>query len=120
MRTRGRKNDIGVEDYAGSDGNRQLAKTSPASPASSSRPTSPTVVRLKKTDTPRRSRAPPPSTRPSRLPRFIQFPLVLVLNIGLSGLASALAYPYTKAVIASHERPLETWNEAAIMVSWRM
>ncbi|KAK7744367.1 hypothetical protein SLS62_010222 [Diatrype stigma] len=114
----------------------------PASPISSPQQKQQGVVRIKNVQSPN-SRARGTPSRPSSsrgkgsnscnhnsdttafspssgIPALLRFPLIVLLNIALSALGSALAYPYTKAVVANHERPLETWEEAAVVLGWRI
>ena len=140
MRTRGRKqadeaaaaassfDGGGSGSGSGSDNNARAASKTSSSPLAPGPPS--TVVKIAKVEPPVRvpskdlaKRDPASSSSSSsstRLPRFLQFPLVVILSQTLATLGYSLAYPYIMSAMAAHERPLESWSEAALVVGWRM
>ncbi|KAK7941191.1 uncharacterized protein PG986_013578 [Apiospora aurea] len=90
-------------------------------PESSPAPSSPNAVAVTKKDSP----APAPTTemttrRGSKLPKHVQFPLVVILSLAFSSVGYSLVYPWTKGVLAEHARVLDSWNEVALLTGWRI
>ncbi|KAH8673625.1 hypothetical protein BX600DRAFT_508869 [Xylariales sp. PMI_506] len=61
-----------------------------------------------------------PQNRGSRLPPIIQFPLIVTLSLALSSLGFSLAHPWTKGVLATYARSLESWEEYGVLIGWRV
>ncbi len=55
----------------------------------------------------------------SKIPRFLRFPLVLLLNLTLSALLYSFIADYTMADLARVSRSLDQWWEVAALVGWR-
>ena len=68
------------------------------------------------------SPAPPPAPSGSgpKIPRALQFPLVVVLSFLVSSLGYRATYPWTKAVLADHARMLDSLTEVALLTGWKM
>jgi hypothetical protein len=56
----------------------------------------------------------------SKIPKPIQFPLVVILSFSLSALGYSLTHSWTKGVLAAHARNLDTWAEFGGLVGWRV
>ncbi|KAG6007780.1 hypothetical protein E4U21_005498 [Claviceps maximensis] len=56
----------------------------------------------------------------SRLPGAAQFPLTLALSFALSTLGSVVMSQVSQRTLQSLTRSSETWNEVAILTSWRI
>jgi hypothetical protein len=50
----------------------------------------------------------------------IQFPLIVVLSFSISSLAYSLLSEWNKGELGSVSKSLDTWEEVAILASWRM
>ncbi|KAH6654356.1 hypothetical protein BKA67DRAFT_535680 [Truncatella angustata] len=59
-------------------------------------------------------------TQKSKIPKAIQFPLVVILSLAVSSVGYSITYPYTKAAIAVHARSLEHWSEYGTLMAWRI
>lgn len=57
--------------------------------------------------------------RPSRIPRFLRFPLIVVISTVLSSFLYSFTADYTAADLAAVSRRLENWWEIGILVSFR-
>jgi hypothetical protein len=55
----------------------------------------------------------------SKLPRPIQFPLVVILSLSSSALLYSLAAEYTAGELAAVSRSLNEWWEIGVLVGWR-
>jgi hypothetical protein len=58
--------------------------------------------------------------RASKLPRALQFPLVVILSLVSSALAYSFAAEYTAGELATVSRRLDAWWEVAALLGWRM
>ncbi|KAK7923310.1 hypothetical protein PG985_007381 [Apiospora marii] len=88
---------------------------------SSSAPASPTVDTIAKIDSPVQAPMAEMTTRrESKLPKALQFPLVVILSLAFSSVGYSLVYPWTKGVLAQHARVLDSWSEVALLTGWRM
>ena len=56
---------------------------------------------------------------PSRLPRPLRFPLLVLLSLSLSSLLYSLTAGYTAGELASVSRSLDQWWEVGALVGWR-
>lgn len=85
-------------------------------------PSSPTVLSITKTEGPvvRSVDDGTGVVKKSKIPTPIQFPLVVILSLAVSSIGYSVTYPYTKAAIAVHARSLDTWQEYAALMGWRM
>ncbi|KAI0002830.1 hypothetical protein F4779DRAFT_113912 [Xylariaceae sp. FL0662B] len=88
------------------------------SPPSLTSPTTPTVVTITKIEGP--TAAPSNRETPSKLPKPLQFPLVLLLSLALSALGFELTRPWTKGQLTAHVRLLRTWSEVLLVTGWRI
>lgn len=59
------------------------------------------------------------SLRASKLPRPIQFPLVVILSLSSSALLYSFAAEYTAGELATISRSLNEWWEVGALVGWR-
>jgi hypothetical protein len=57
--------------------------------------------------------------RASKLPRPIQFPLVVILSLSSSALLYSFAAEYTSGELATISRILDKWWEVGALVGWR-
>lgn len=58
--------------------------------------------------------------RASKLPSFVRFPLLVLLNLSLSTLLYSLAAPYIGLELARVSRRLDgRWEDAAVLAGWR-
>ena len=57
--------------------------------------------------------------RASKLPRAVQFPLVVVLSLASSALLYSLAAEYTAGELATVSRSLNEWWEVGALLGWR-
>ncbi len=57
--------------------------------------------------------------RASKLPRRIQFPLVVLLSLSTSALFYSFAAKYTAGELATVSRSLNEWWEVGALVGWR-
>jgi hypothetical protein len=113
MRTRARK-----QDRTDAESDEAASSRRSSSAAGASSPTT-TVVAITKAEGP--TVAPSSSmSRASKLPKHLHFPLVAVLSLSLSALGYALTDPYTRAVLAPRARPLDTWEELALLTGWKV
>ncbi|KAK8140312.1 hypothetical protein PG984_000378 [Apiospora sp. TS-2023a] len=88
---------------------------------SSSAPASPTVDSIAKIDSPVQAPMAEMTTRrESKLPKPLQFPLVVILSLAFSSVGYSLVYPWTKGVLAEHARVLDSWGEVALLTGWRI
>lgn len=85
-----------------------------STPASTS-PT--TVVTITKIDGPIET---PAARKASKLPVPLQFPLVTILSLSLSAVGYSLTHQWTKSVIATHARVLDSWVDVGVLTGWRM
>jgi hypothetical protein len=60
------------------------------------------------------------STRRSKLPTPMQFPLVAILSLAISALGYSLSWPFTKGVLSTHARLLGAWTEVGAIMAWRL
>jgi hypothetical protein len=56
---------------------------------------------------------------PSKLPRALRFPLVVVLNLFLSSLLYTFVAEYTAEEFATVSRSLNEWYEVGALVVWK-
>jgi hypothetical protein len=56
---------------------------------------------------------------PSRLPKGLRFPLVLVLSMAISGLLYSFAADYVASDLGKVSRRLDQWWEVGAVVAWR-
>ncbi|KAH9898847.1 hypothetical protein F4778DRAFT_171749 [Xylariomycetidae sp. FL2044] len=98
----------------------EMASEPDTAEATATTPSLPTVVKITKIEGP--NTTPSPSIRgpPSRLPKQIQFPLVVILCLSLSAIGYSLTWPYTKGVLAAHARVLDSWTEVGLITAWRI
>jgi len=59
------------------------------------------------------------SPRASKLPRPLQFPLVVILSLSSSALLYSFAAEYTAGELAVVSRSLNNWWEVGLLVAWR-
>jgi hypothetical protein len=57
--------------------------------------------------------------RASKLPRLIQFPLVVILSLSSSALLYSLSAEYTAGELAAVSRSLNEWWEVGALVGWK-
>jgi hypothetical protein len=57
--------------------------------------------------------------RASKLPRPIQFPLVVILSLSSSALLYSFTAEYTAGELATISRSLNEWWEVGALVGWR-
>ena len=57
--------------------------------------------------------------RVSRLPRSVQFPLVVILSLVSSALLYSFVAEYTAGELAAVSRNLEEWWEIGALLGWR-
>jgi hypothetical protein len=57
--------------------------------------------------------------RASKLPRPLQFPLVVILSLSLSALLYSFAAEYTASELSAVSRSLNKWWEVGVLVAWR-
>lgn len=57
--------------------------------------------------------------RPSKIPSFLQFPLLVTLSLTLSSLLYSFAADYTSGDLARVSRTLNQWWEVGALVGWR-
>lgn len=57
--------------------------------------------------------------RASKLPRPIQFPLVVILSLSSSALLYSFAAEHTAGELATISRSLNEWWEIGALVAWR-
>jgi hypothetical protein len=55
----------------------------------------------------------------SKLPRPIQFPLVVILSLSSSALLYSFAAEYTAGELATVSRSLNEWWQVGALVGWR-
>lgn len=57
--------------------------------------------------------------RASKLPRPIQFPLVVILSLSSSALLYSFAVEYSATELAATSRSLNEWWEVGALIGWR-
>ena len=82
-------------------------------------PASGSVVRITKIEGPNEIAA-RAGQKVSKIPKPLQFPLVATLSLAMSALGYSLTHQWTKGVLATNARMLDTWQDVGVLSAWRM